>query len=149
MNWLDNTPWDQAGDLWTPIAEVELETGRILDVKRMLISMTFEGYLMVSRDLESNTIRNETRQWVSKSFWGCDATVIVDDGKPGLPNYRILAYMESMTPVDSNNPGMDYSYLMACWFTDNVASPPEEMVKSVFQKIKWEDYARDGSWGDL
>ena len=112
--------------------------------------MTFETYLMAVRDHESITIRNETRQWVSKSFWDCDATVIVDDGKPGLPNYRILAYMESLTPVGSHNRERDYySYLMVCWFTDNVAIPPEEMVMSLFQKIKWEDCARDGSYGDI
>ena len=56
--------------------------------------------------------------------------------------------MESRSPVSSQDPEMDYSYLTACWFTDNVAMPPEEIVKGVFRKISWEEFARDGNMAE-
>lgn len=136
--------WDAFS--FTPIATVVLENGRIVEVKRMLITMTYENLLLGSPETLSYHLRTRPGGLVYKGeFQPHEPTVIVDDGKgkDPLPNYRILAYMESDPQKDTL---MDFSYLTACWFVDNVKIPLEEMVKALFQKIRWEDHAHDGEW---
>ncbi|MFQ5804149.1 MAG: hypothetical protein ACE5JQ_14765 [Candidatus Methylomirabilales bacterium] len=146
-------PYDKASDPWRPIAEVDLESGRIVEVRRMLVTMTFGDFMLASRETGSGSIRTRPgRRFVYKNeFRPCEDIVIVDEGKgeDPLPNYRIVAYMESKAPVNSQNPEIICSYLTTCWFVDDVTILLEELVRGLFRKIKWEDHARDRHVDDL
>lgn len=122
-----------------------LSSGRNVQATRVLVTDTYEGFLEGHPEAISKQLREHVRADIERVFWTCDHTLIIDDGAPVLPKYRVLSYLKSLSSVRAG----DYSALMICWFTNDVSASLDSLLASQVNDDLWNENARDFTWADL
>lgn len=123
--------------------KILLTTGEKISVEKFLVSQTYTGCIEGNPVEISKNIRLDLKTRIEHEFGYSRTLKILDDHQPTLPKYRVIAYLESMDPV---NKDMDYSYLTLCWFQDDF---PEDIMKAIqnkLSKVSWVKCARDAYW---
>lgn len=122
-----------------------LSSGRDVHATRVLVTETYEGFLEGHPEAISKRLRERIRADIERAFWKCEHILIIDDGAPTLPKYRVLSYLKSLSPVRAGH----YSELMICWFTDDVTGSLDTLLASRVSDKVWNENARDFAWADL
>lgn len=127
------------------MVRIHLASGRKVSIERLDIENIYSGVLEGTPEMVAKMHRRSLAERIKNRFWDTAAVLILGTQEPTLPQYRCIAHFHS-APVKADN---YYSYLLVCWFVDDLDVKLPAMAKQILDSIDWDAHAEDVSIDDM
>jgi hypothetical protein len=125
-----------------PNGEYSLPCGRTVKIRRLLLAHTFAGQLEGTPELVSPGIIQRLPKEAVRVLPPGKPLVVVKPDKLPLPNFRLIAELESPRGVRNTDPDFG-SQLFVVWFTDKIDTSIDELISPVLSTLDWDRHAED------